>query len=115
MIAKVSSHFHMFASLLASPDKADLKMLCFTKAWSLSWLLLLNTQIFDKQKTRLRSPSLASRVTASSPARFYFKVGRYRNPENSLNLTERLVNLRFAVVPDFAVKLSKEACGHSRS
>ena len=38
-----------------------------------------------KSKTSLRSPSMASRVMASSPARFDRKVGRGHKSENNKN------------------------------
>ena len=43
--------------------------------------VFFNAKIIEKQKTSLRSPSLASRVTASSLGRFDRKVGRDRKPE----------------------------------
>ena len=65
--------------------------------------VFFNAKIFEKQKTSLRSPSLASRVTASSPGRFDRKVGRDHKPK-ILQFSGRVHwNFRLAVAPDFAV------------
>ena len=52
---------------------------------------------FWKTKDELRSPSLVSRVTASSLGRFDCKVGRARKPKNPVDSTWNSKNLRFAV------------------
>ena len=77
--------------------------------------MFFNAKIFEKQKTSLRSPSLPYRVTASSPGRFDRKVGRDRKPQIFWFSSRVHWIFRFAGAPDFAVKSTRGACGHSRS